>query len=76
LITRGYSAAIASRQARELARRVSGGMEITLFWTAAGNRTSVEIAQPASGESLLFEVPRSRALEAFYHPFTHLPVGW
>jgi hypothetical protein len=58
---------------RELAYRVSGGMEITLYWNAGEDRTSVEVWQPASGELLLLEVPRERALDAFYHPFADLP---
>ena len=59
---------------RELARRLSGGMEITLYWWAADNNTSIEVWQPDSGETLAFDVPPGRALEAFYHPFAHLPL--
>ena len=59
---------------RELARRVSGGMEITLYWSAADNRTSIEVWQPDSGETLAFAVPPERALDAFYHPFAHLAL--
>jgi len=61
------------RGLRELAYRVSGGMEIRLYWNADEDSTSVEVWQPASGELLLLEVPRERALEAFYHPFADLP---
>jgi len=57
----------------ELAYRVSGGMEITLYWDADEDSTRVEVWQPASEELLLLEVPRERALEAFYHPFAELP---
>jgi hypothetical protein len=64
---------LSGRGLRELAYRVSGGMEITLYWNAGEDRTSVEVWQPASGELLLLEVPRERALEAFYHPFADLP---
>jgi hypothetical protein len=60
---------------RELAYRVSGGIEVTLYWSADDNSTSVEVWQPASGETLLFTVARECALEAFYHPFAHLPIG-
>jgi|GraSoiStandDraft_4_1057263.scaffolds.fasta_scaffold33327_2 hypothetical protein len=61
---------------RELARRLSGGMEITLFWNADDDSTSVEIWQPASEEMLSFPVPRDRALDAFYHPFAQLPSSF
>jgi hypothetical protein len=57
---------------RELARRVSGGIEVTLYWSPDDNTTHVEVWQPASEEALRFNVPRERALDAFYHPFSHL----
>ena len=60
---------------RELARRLSGGIEITLYWSAADNRTSIEVWQPESGETLAFAVPADRALDAFYHPFAHLSLA-
>jgi hypothetical protein len=54
---------------RELARRVTGGVEATLYWSPHDNSTTVEVWQPASGELLVFDVPPERALEAYYHPF-------
>ena len=67
------AACLPGRGFHELAHRVSGGMEIRLYWNADEDSTSVEVWEPASGELLLFEVPRGRALEAFYHPFAELP---
>jgi hypothetical protein len=67
------AAFLPGRGLRELAYRVSGGMEIRLYWDADEDSTSVEVWQPLSGELLLLEVPRGRALEAFYHPFADLP---
>ncbi len=62
---------------RELARRASGGIEVTLYWCAADNSTSIEVWQPASEERLAFVVPGEHAaLDAFYHPFAHLPLGF
>jgi hypothetical protein len=60
---------------RELTRRVSGGIEVTLYWSADDNSTSVDICQPESGETLTFTVGGERALDAFYHPFAHLPTA-
>ena len=60
---------------RELASRVSGGIEVTLYWSPHDNSTSVEVRQPESEETLLFTVAPERALEAFYHPFAHLPIA-
>jgi hypothetical protein len=60
------------RSRRELARRVGGGMHVTLYWNPTDNTTSIEVWQPASDERLAYAVPRERALDAFYHPFAHL----
>ena len=57
---------------RELARRVSGGIEITLYWSIRDNGTSIEVWQPSTEELLTFPVAHERALEAFYHPFAQL----
>jgi hypothetical protein len=57
---------------RQLARRVTGGLEITLYWNADNNVTTVDIHQPATEETISFAVAADRALEAFYHPFAHL----
>ena len=61
------------RPRRELACRVSGGIEVTLYWSPHDNSTSIEVWQSASEETLHFTVAREAALEAFYHPFAHLP---
>ncbi len=59
----------------ELARRASGGIEVTLYWSAHDNSTSIEVWHAASEETLAFGVAREQALEAFYHPFAHLPAA-
>jgi hypothetical protein len=63
------------RERRELARRTSGSVEITLFWDAADDSTAVELWQPVSRLRLCFAVARERALDAFYHPFSHLAAA-
>jgi len=60
---------------RELAHRVSGGMEVTLFWCVDDDSIHIEVRQPATEESIHFPVARDRALDAFYHPFAHVPVA-
>jgi hypothetical protein len=57
---------------RELARRVNGGREITLYWHAHDNSISLDVYQEATDETISFRVPRDRALDAFHHPFAHL----
>jgi hypothetical protein len=59
---------------RELAHRVSGGLEVTLYWSGDDNGTSIEVWQLETNETLAFPVPAERALDAFYHPFAHLPA--
>ncbi len=56
---------------RELAHRSSGGIEVTLYWNADDNSTTVEVFCAATEEKLHLAVPRERALDAFYHPFAH-----
>jgi hypothetical protein len=65
-------AATIGRERHELASRTSGSIEITLFWDADDDTTSLEVWQPASEVRLRFAVAPERALDAFYHPFTHL----
>ena len=60
---------------RELAQRTSGGLEITLYWSAGDNSTSIEVFQRDSGEIVAFAVPPERALDAFYHPVAHLALA-
>jgi hypothetical protein len=61
---------------RELAHRVSGGIEITLYWSVGDNGTCIEVWQPSTEELLTFPVARERALEAFYHPFAQLATAF
>jgi hypothetical protein len=57
---------------RELAHRVTGGLEITLFWHADDDSTSIDIYQTATQETISFPVPPDQALDVFHHPFAHL----
>jgi len=57
---------------RELAKRVNGGVEITLFWDRRDNSTSIDIRHASTDETISFRVPHGRALDAFRHPFAHL----
>ena len=57
---------------RELAQRVNGGLEITLYWYPDTNGTRIDVHDTGSDETISFPVPAGRALEAFNHPFAHL----
>jgi hypothetical protein len=58
---------------RELARRVNGGLEITLYWDVRDNSTTIEVHHADTAETIAFPVSGDRALDAFHHPFAHLP---
>lgn len=51
-------------------------MEVTLYWSARDNSTTIEVRQRSSDETLAFAVARERALDAFYHPFAHLSLSF
>jgi hypothetical protein len=57
---------------QELAHRTSGGLEITLYWDADEQTTSVEVHQPATQETIAIPIAREDALDAFHHPFAHI----
>jgi hypothetical protein len=57
---------------RELARRVNGGLEITLYWDMRDNSTTIEVYHHETAETIAFPVAADRALDAFHHPFAHL----
>jgi hypothetical protein len=66
--TTGFS----EKARRELARRVSGGLEIALFWDRSDNSTSIDLHHEDVDETISFRVPPDSALDAFNHPFAHL----
>jgi len=57
---------------RELAHRVGRDLEVTLYWNAADDSTSIEVRHVASETTLRFAVPADQALDAFYHPLAHI----
>jgi hypothetical protein len=66
------AAATVISRPRELAHRVGSGLEVTLYWNAADNSTSIELCHLASDTRLRFAVPPDEALDAFYHPLAHV----
>ena len=57
---------------RELAHRIGGGLEVTLYWNMGDNSTSIEVHHLESETHMRFAVSADKALEAFYHPLTHV----
>jgi hypothetical protein len=66
------NAALSSITRRELDRRISAGLEITLFWDPRDDSTSIHLHRAATDQTISFRVPSGRALDAFHHPFAHL----
>ena len=58
---------------RELARRTSGSVDVALYWDARDGSITVEVWQREVGVELAFPVEPEHALDAFYHPFAHVP---
>jgi len=59
-------------QVRELDRRRSDGLDVTLLWNPQGERVSVIVLDERSGESFQFAVEdRADALVAFRHPYAY-----
>ena len=55
----------------ELAQRRNDGLEITLLWARADDSVHVAVLNERTGRSASFPVDRSKALDAFYHPFAY-----
>jgi hypothetical protein len=66
------STAAANDTIQELARRMSGGLEVTLFRDLRDSSTHLELRHTAIKEPISFSVPPDRALDAFHHPFVYL----
>jgi len=60
-----------SSRRTELARRESNGIEVSLFWSAATNRVTVEVVDASLDERFVLDVDPARALDAFHHPYAY-----
>ena len=56
---------------RELAHRMSNGIEVTLLWGPAKNEVVVEVIDHGAGLAFEIAVPSERALDAFHHPYAY-----
>jgi hypothetical protein len=55
----------------ELSHRQGDGIDVTLWWSPADDSVSVEVLEFATASVFELPVERSRALDAFYHPFAY-----
>ena len=58
-------------QRRELAHRVSNGIEVSLFWGSATGEIVVEVVDYSSEHYFELSVPSECALDAFHHPYAY-----
>ena len=63
--------AATSDRRRELAQRASNGIEVSLFWSKATNKVTIEVFDVSFEEGFEFEVEGHAALEAFHHPYAY-----
>ena len=56
---------------RELAHRVSNGIEVSLFWGQATGEVVVEVVDHSSDHFFELTVPSECALDAFHHPYAY-----
>jgi hypothetical protein len=56
---------------RELDRRKSDGIEVTLGWNPRTNRVLVSVIDEREGDSFEVEVRAEDAIDAFHHPYAY-----
>ena len=56
---------------RELDRRSSDDIEVTLLWSARTNRVFVSVLERRTEALFQFEVAPAQALDAFHHPYVY-----
>jgi hypothetical protein len=56
---------------RELAHRVTDGLEVQLLWRASDDTVAVVVNPPRTGASFEFSVEPDHALNAFRHPYLY-----
>ena len=65
------SNAVADSATRELARRLTGTLEVTLHWQRGSDRLYVSVHGPEHGDRFQLEVAPSEAMDAFQHPYAY-----
>ena len=63
-----------TEQRCELAYRSTDGIEVSLFWSKATDRVTIELVDARLDQRLEFEVAPTKALDAFRHPYVYAPT--
>ena len=56
---------------KELASREANGLAVALLWDTSEDAITVSVDDARTGDRFRIEVDRTRALDAFYHPFAY-----
>jgi hypothetical protein len=56
---------------RELAHRVTDGLEVILFWDEPTNELTVSVSDERTGAYFELAAEPDQALAVFYHPYAH-----
>ena len=56
---------------RELARRLTGAVEIVLLWHTRTDRLCVSVRDASGGVDFELEVKPAEAMEVFHHPYAY-----
>ena len=59
------------RPTRELAQRLTGGVEVLLLWHPGIDSVELSLRDQATGEGFQVEVEPGDAIDAFYHPYVY-----
>jgi hypothetical protein len=59
------------RTPRELAHRVTDGLEVSLFWCEWTNELTVCVSDERSGAYFELDADADKALDVFYHPYSY-----
>ena len=62
-----------STPSRELARRLSGTIEVLLLWHPTIERVELSVHDLATGAGFDVDVAPADAIDAFRHPFAYAP---
>jgi hypothetical protein len=60
-----------STPTRELARRLSGAVEVLLLWHPETDRVELSVRDLTTGAGFQIEVAPGDAIDAFYHPYAY-----
>jgi hypothetical protein len=65
------SSNISPQPHRELAHRVSDGLEVTLFWQKLTDELTITVSDERSGAYFELAAAPDQALDVFNHPYAH-----